>query len=178
MYQFSFLQRDTTFFFRLKNSQMKKWSLLLNMLSEEYHQHKKESQKILRSYLNIVLFELERSYNPSGFQRKKSNRNKKIQLFEDLIKKHYIQKKLPSAYAEMLHVSPNYLNKICKEETGQTAGDLIRKHIIIEAQRLLYYSYESVSEIADTLGFESVSYFVTFFKKETKTTPEQFRKLA
>ena len=93
-----------------------------------------------------------------------------------MIDKHFETKKLPSAYAELLHVSPNYLNKICKEETGQTAGDLIRKRITIEAQRLLHYTNYNINEIADKLGFENTSYFVTFFKKQTETPPEQFRK--
>jgi AraC-like DNA-binding protein len=99
-----------------------------------------------------------------------------VQEFEQLIDKYFETKKLPSAYAELMHLSPNYLNKICKEETGQTASDLIRKRITIEAQRLLHYTNYSVKEIADKLGFDNYSYFVTFFKKQTGTTPEQFRK--
>src|SRR5690554_7006598 len=83
---------------------------------------------------------------------------------------------MPSAYADLLNISPNYLNKICKEETGRTAGDLIRKRITIEAQRLLHYTNYTVNEIADQLGFENSSYFVTFFKKHTRTTPDKFRK--
>jgi AraC family transcriptional activator of pobA len=176
LYQFSFLQRGAKPFMRLNKEQLSKWEVLLSMLVDEFKQRKKESQKALRSYLNIVLVELERIYNPMGYVKKKNLKTEKIQQFEELINAHYVTKKLPSAYAELLHVSPNYLNKICKEETGQTAGDLIRKRIIIEAQRLLYYSYATVSEIADQLGFESVSYFVTFFKKNAGISPENFRK--
>ena len=132
--------------------------------------------EILPVQLNIVLFELERLYNPTGFVKSKNLKQEKVHEFEQLIDKHFETKKLPSAYAELLHVSPNYLNKICKEETGQTAGDLIRKRITIEAQRLLHYTNYNINEIADKLGFENTSYFVTFFKKQTETPPEQFRK--
>lgn len=176
LYQFSFLQRGAKPFIRLNNEQLKKWKILLDMLVDEFKQKRKESQKALRSYLNIILVELERLYKPTGFVKRKNVRYEKVQQFEDLIDKYYVSKKLPSAYADLLHVSPNYLNKICKEEKGQTAGDLIRKRIIIEAQRLLHYTYDTVSEIADQLGFESVSYFVTFFKKNTGISPENFRK--
>lgn len=176
LYQFSFLQRGAKPFIRLNNEQMNKWKILLDMLVDEFKQKRKESQKALRSYLNIILVELERLYKPVGFVKRKNIRYEKVQQFEELIDKHFITKKLPSAYADLLHVSPNYLNKICKEEKGQTAGDLIRKRIIIEAQRLLHYTYNTVSEIADQLGFESVSYFVTFFKKNTGISPENFRK--
>ncbi|MDD2983889.1 MAG: helix-turn-helix transcriptional regulator [Crocinitomicaceae bacterium] len=176
LYQFTFLQRGAKPFIRLNSEQLNKWKVLLEMLIDEFRQKRKESQKALRSYLNIILVELERLYKPTGFVKRKNIRYDKVQQFEDLIDKHYTTKKLPSAYADLLHVSPNYLNKICKEEKGQTAGDLIRKRIIIEAQRLLHYTYDTVSEIADQLGFVSVSYFVTFFKKNTGISPESFRK--
>ncbi len=176
LYQFSFLQREAKPYIRLKNEQKARWDILLKLFSEEYNLKKRETQKILRSYLNIVLFELERLYNPTGFTKTKNLKQEKVHEFEQLIDKHFETKKMPSAYAELLYVSPNYLNKICKEETGQTAGDLIRKRITIEAQRLLHYTNYSVNEIADKLGFENTSYFVTFFKKQTEATPEQFRK--
>jgi AraC family transcriptional activator of pobA len=176
LYQFSFLQREAKPYIRLTNEQQSKWNILIKLLSEEYSLMKRETKKVLRSYLNIVLFELERLYNPTGFVKSKNLKQEKVHEFEQLIDKHFEIKKLPSAYAELLHVSPNYLNKICKEETGQTAGDLIRKRITIEAQRLLHYTNYNINEIADKLGFENTSYFVTFFKKQTETTPEQFRK--
>jgi AraC-like DNA-binding protein len=176
LYQFSFLQSEAKPYMRLSNEQKEEWDILLKLLSEEYILQRRETKKVLRSYLNIVLYELERLYNPIGFVKSKNIKQQKVHEFGQLIEKHFETKKLPSAYAELLHISPNYLNKICKEETGQTAGDLIRKRITIEAQRLLHYTNYSVNEIADKLGFENYSYFVTFFKKQTETTPEQFRK--
>jgi AraC family transcriptional activator of pobA len=176
LYQFSFLQRDAKPFIRLSDEQKDRWSLLLSLIADEHNLKKRETKKVLRSYLNIILFELERLYNPVGFLKSKNIKQEKVHEFELLIDKHFEIKKLPSAYAELLNVSPNYLNKICKEETGQTAGDLIRKRITIEAQRLLHYTFYSINEIADKLGFENTSYFITFFKKQTETTPEQFRK--
>jgi AraC-like DNA-binding protein len=176
LYQFSFLQSEAKPYVRLTNEQKKKWDVLLKLLSDEYILQRRETKKVLRSYLNIILFELERLYNPTGFVKEKNIKLQKVQEFEQLIDKYFETKKLPSAYAELMHLSPNYLNKICKEETGQTASDLIRKRITIEAQRLLHYTNYSVKEIADKLGFDNYSYFVTFFKKQTGTTPEQFRK--
>jgi len=99
-----------------------------------------------------------------------------LSKLKEMIEKKYKEKKRPSDYASLLCISPNYLNKICKEETGLTAGELIRKRIIIEAQRLLYYTNYSVNEVANKLGFDNASYFVTFFKKNTNQTTEQFRK--
>jgi AraC-like DNA-binding protein len=74
-----------------------------------------------------------------------------------------------------LHISTNYLNRLCREYRGVTGGEIIRERVIIEAQRLLQYTTLSVAETAYKLGFESPSYFITFFKKNTGTTPEGFR---
>ncbi len=176
LHQFSFLQNDAKPYTRLNNEGKNRWRVLIQLLSEEYNSKKRETQNVLRSYLNIILFELERLYNPIGLIKSHNLKHEKIHEFERLIEEFFPIKKLPSEYAEMLNISPNYLNKICKEETGCTAGDLIRKRIIIEAQRLLHYTNYSIKEIADKLGFENTSYFVTFFKKQTEITPEQFRK--
>lgn len=177
LHQFSFLRYEAKPYMRLTNEQKAKWDILAKLLSKEFSINNRETKKVLRSYLNIVLFELERVYNPTGFVKRKNFKNEKVHEFEQLIDKYFETKKMPSDYAELLHISPNYLNKISKEETGQTAGNLIRKRITIEAKRLLHYTNYSVNEIANTLGFENASYFVTFFKKQTETTPEQFRKI-
>lgn len=176
LYQFAFLHREAKPYIRLKDQERYRWQQLLTLCFEEFVLEKQESTKILRSYLNIILFELDRLYNPVGFLKYNNIRQEKVQQFEELINTNFQIKKLPSSYADLLHVSPNYLNKICKEETGLTAGDLIRKRITIEAQRLLHYTNSSVNQIANQLGFESLSYFVTSFKKQTGLTPEQFRK--
>jgi AraC-like DNA-binding protein len=178
LYQFSFLKRESKSYIRFSKEQKLKWDIFVKFLTEEFDLKKRETKTVLRSYLNIMLFELERLYSPNGFVKSKNIKQEKIQEFEMLIDKHFETNKLPSEYADKLNVSPNYLNRICKEETGQTAGGLIRKRITIEAQRLLHYTNYNVNEIADRLGFENTSYFVTFFKKQTDTTPEKFRKIS
>jgi len=174
--QFTFLEREAKVSFRLTEIQRQKLDILVHLIQDEYHLQKSETTKVIRSYLNIFLFELERLYSPMGIVKTRNLKQNKIQQFEKLIETHFVTQKMPSGYADMLNISANYLNKLCKEETGQTAGDLIRKQIIIEAQRLLHFTNFTINEIAYKLGFDSVSYFVTFFKKQTQKTPEQFRK--
>jgi AraC-like DNA-binding protein len=176
LYQFSFLQRAAKPYVRLGELEREKWKTLLTFTWQEFKANQKDCKVVLRSYLNILLFEMERLSLPSVNPKTKNIKREKIHEFEILIDKFFSVKKLPSDYAALLNISPNYLNKICKEETGQTAGDLIRKRIVIEAQRLLYHSSLSVAEIANELGFDTPSYFVTFFKNQTAITPEQFRK--
>lgn len=173
--RFSLLQREAKPYIEFGQEQKERWDLLVGLLLQEFEQCKRDRSHVLRSYLNILLVELERLSDPLGFIKNKNAKHEKLLLFEKLIDRHFVDKKLPSAYAALLNVSPNYLNKICKVETGQTAGDMIRKRIVIEAQRLLHFTSLTVNEITDRLGFENASYFVTFFRRHTGCTPEQFR---
>ncbi|MNK34119.1 Bifunctional transcriptional activator/DNA repair enzyme AdaA [compost metagenome] len=174
--QFSFLNREAKVSFRLTRPRFQHIDTIIQLLQEEYDMHNSQTKKVIRSYLNIFLFELDRIYNPHPTVKSRNPSQEKIQEFERLVEKNFNTKKLPSSYAELLNISTNYLNKLCKKETGLTAGDIIRKHIIIEAQRLLHYTHYNINEIADKLGFDNTSYFVTIFKKHTQQTPEQFRK--
>ena len=176
LHQFLFLKKEIPSFKRLSLDESNKWLQIASLMENEYDTHKASADKVLRSYLNILLYELDRLYDFQEPAHLKNTKLDKVTLLEQLIEQHYMEKKMPSEYARILCVSPNYLNKICKEETGQTAGELIRKRVVIEAQRLLYYTSKSVNEVADDLGFENASYFITFFKKQTGQTPEQFRK--
>jgi AraC-like DNA-binding protein len=151
----------------------------MNLMQDEFSNNKQDWITVIRSYLNILLFEFDRSCN-NGFSpvfRIKNIRQDKVFEFENLIEKHFLTIKLPCEYARKLHLTANYLNKICKEERGQTAGALIRKRLIIEAQRLLQYTNLSINEIADKLGFDNSSYFITVFKRETSFPPDKYRRL-
>lgn len=99
-----------------------------------------------------------------------------LRNFMNLIEMNYKTLRLPKDYAALLYITPNHLNSLCKELLGQSAGELIRNRIILEAKRLLVIKDYSVSEIAYTLNFNDNSYFTKFFKKIEGMTPEEFRK--
>lgn len=172
--QFSFLVKDTKKSLLLSKEKSVFFSIFLDLMYSEFKDQKKEFSKALRSYLNLFLIETERLYNPV----KKNNFSmidEKTAKFQKLIEEKYKTYKLPSEYARMLNVSTNHLNKICKKTIGETSGEIIRKHVLLEAKRMLHYTNYSVGEIASHLGFEHPSYFITFFKKQSDETPEQFR---
>jgi AraC family transcriptional activator of pobA len=78
-------------------------------------------------------------------------------------------------YADRLAIHVNHLNKVLKEITGHTTTDLIGKRVIQEAKILLKQTDWSISEISYTLGFDDLSHFSNFFKKNTSFTPVAFR---
>lgn len=173
---FGFLEAENRVISEMYESQSDKFESLLKLIHQEYLLHSDKGINLLRSYINIILFELERLFSPEKVLRKTDVKLDKINQFRKLVEQQFSKHKLPSYYADKLNITTNHLNKLCKEETGKTAGHLIRKHILIESQRQLRFTTLSINEIADELGFESPSYFITFFKKQVGITPEHFRK--
>lgn len=176
LYQFAFLKEAAIFFLWLSHELAEKWSRLLLLVHQEMNNLTKGYEKVIRSYLNILLFDIDRKFSNTSDYNTSTNTNNRLVQFEKLVDEHFVQHKTPSWYAASLHITPNYLNKLCRENKHSTSGELIRKRIITEARRLLYYTALSVAEIAYELGFDNPSYFITFFKKNTGYTPESFRK--
>jgi AraC-like DNA-binding protein len=74
-----------------------------------------------------------------------------------------------------MNLSHYQLNEITKVTVGKTASELINEHIILEAKRYLLATSNQIKDIADHLGYEDVSYFIRFFKKQSGYSPESFR---
>lgn len=148
---------------------------IFKKLLTEYTVSTENNVNMLRALLLqlFVLAERKTNHRPA---RKNAGHFKQFEIFEKLVEQHYTQKKLPKEYAEMLFITPNYLNALCTKHTGRSAGELIRSRILLEAKKLLAHSHLSVNEIAYQLNFESNSYFCRFFKKYESVSPDEFRK--
>jgi AraC family transcriptional activator of pobA len=131
---------------------------------------------MVRVLLLQIFLLIEQSDSVDSKKNAGKGKNATVRNFIRLIDKHYDRVRLPGQYAEMLNVTPNHLNALCKEHLGIQAGELIRNRIVLEAKRLLINLDLTVSEIAYKLNFNDNSYFTRFFRKETGTTPEDFRK--
>jgi AraC-like DNA-binding protein len=79
------------------------------------------------------------------------------------------------AYAERIGVTPGYLTEAVKAALGRTPSQLIREARIGEAKRLLALTNLTVRQVADRVGFTDPAYFCRFFRRETGTSPGDFR---
>ncbi len=95
--------------------------------------------------------------------------------FVKLVSEHFLKLHKVSDYATMLHVSPDYLNRIIKAQSGKKAHELIDDMILIEAKAHLLHSRLSVAEIAYKLEFSDPSHFNKFFRKLAGCTPLEYR---
>jgi len=129
-----------------------------------------------RSLLLYILLKLDQAYAPNFPSKTVDYHLVLIKNFIALVDQHYKDLHLPKEYAELLFVTPNHLNSVCKEYLGQQAGEVIRNRIILEAKRLLILPDWTVSQVAYELSFNDNSYFTKFFKKIEGITPEEFRR--
>jgi AraC family transcriptional regulator, transcriptional activator of pobA len=149
---------------------------LFRSIEEKYKGNKSFRFNIIRSYLSILFFELVRIYEHSlAFIQNQSIAYNKVTEFEKLVNRHFKTHHSVSDFAEMLHITPNYLNAICSKYKGNSAGEIIRERILLEAKRMLVHTSNTITEIAYELNFEDNSYFGRFFKKYSGTTPAKFR---
>ena len=98
-----------------------------------------------------------------------------VSLFKFHVSRNFLKFHRVSQYAEIMNVSPKYLNQIVKRVLGVTAKSVIQEQLIIQATRDLKFSNESIKEIAFKLGFVEPEHFSHFFKKETGHSPNMFR---
>lgn len=79
------------------------------------------------------------------------------------------------AFAEKYGYTPYYFSKKFKQETGMSLRDYVIKEKIEHAKLLLSQGRGSISEISETLGFHSQSYFGSIFRKITGMTPSEYQ---
>lgn len=89
---------------------------------------------------------------------------------------HRILLRHPVEFAEATGVHVNHLNRSLKQVTGKTTSQLIAERVAKESKILLQDTAWNVIEIAWCLGFEDITHFIKFFKKNTNQTPSAFRK--
>jgi YesN/AraC family two-component response regulator len=87
----------------------------------------------------------------------------------------YEQRTTLSTVAAELNVSPNYLSRVFRQETGRTLTSYIQRVRINHARRLLTEGGESLSEIAYRVGYRNYRDFYRNFVKQENASPRAVR---
>lgn len=143
--------------------------------NEEFSSNKFDNVEFICNTLKNLLILLERKKREDSAVAC----NKSLSIYQDFIKEleYNINYKIRvSDFCEKLNVTPKQLNASIKLITGTTAKDYIEERVILEAKRLLSYSYLSVKGVAYTIGFDDPTNFTKYFKKRTNQLPVNFRK--
>lgn len=80
------------------------------------------------------------------------------------------------SFSRQLCVSPKYLSFVCRRQSGKTAPQIIREHIMNDARRYLVGTDMTVKEIAFRLKFSNYPFFCKVVKKHFGKTPLEIRR--
>jgi two-component system response regulator YesN len=76
--------------------------------------------------------------------------------------------------AAQLRITPAYLSRLFKEETGSTFTEYLTAYRIERSKQLMRTQTGAVKHIFGQVGFNSYSYFIKVFKEHTGETPHAY----
>ena len=184
-FQAAFVQRNSsrallrragyTSVHRLDAAGFEKLHFPLQQMLAEYTAMQEGYEDVIQASFDIFLVELARQRAASGDQGIYAHPHERLAAFQDVLREHIGTYKQVAEYADLLHISSYQLNALTRTLLNKTASEVIQDYTVLEAKRCLLGTTHQVKEIAFRLGYEDVSYFIRFFKKQTGYTPEVFR---
>ncbi|SHF23139.1 AraC-type DNA-binding protein [Arenibacter palladensis] len=146
-----------------------------NVLAELDDHNTYAQRNIVAAMLELYLLRLER-LSKTADQNKKSYQHYPLFLeFKNLVEKQHTQTRNVKDYAKILQISTKHLNQIVKEFTLNTAKHFIDDFVTLEIKRAIASTNSSLKEIGYAIGFDEMTNFTKFFKKQTGTTPKRFK---
>lgn len=133
------------------------------------------SEQVLRSLLEVFLINLIRRHDFLETRKNKAPVEFEIGEIIQYLRDNYLEKITLSELAFLFRTNRSNLCRAFRETTGETVVSYINRKKTERAKRELTETNKTVSQIADEMHFEEVSYFCRFFKKEVGVTPSEFR---
>lgn len=104
---------------------------------------------------------------------------KSVETVKRWIAEHYDQPAELGQLAGMVFLTPSYLSKLFKHETGMTITDYLIDMRIKKAKHLLRKSNEmKIHEIGCEVGYPDPAYFNKLFKRMVGVTPNEFKRIS
>lgn len=149
---------------------------ILKRIEEEYNANQAVKLDIVSAYLFTLFVELKQFTEPYEKIASQNSASRITQQYKNALMQFIYEKQSVKAYAEMLCITTNHLNKCVKSVTGKSSHDLLDEMILLEVKAMLKQTNLSISEIAFKIGKEDPSDFTKFFKVKTGITPTEYRK--
>ncbi len=112
----------------------------------------------------------------TSWGRAPGEKQKRVHQVVDYISAHYTEISSLDDLADHFYMSKPYLCRIFQEVTNFTITEYINLTRVSAGRQYLLNEDLSITEIANRLGYESLTYFERVFKKFTSQTPLQMRK--
>lgn len=148
--------------------------LFRDMLAEYLRPDYSNKADVLAAYLKILVIKV--ANINEELQADTNNHHYKIyQQFMTLLQEDAEHTHQVNSFARQLHIAPRKLMDICQLYSNKTPKMLISEQLIAEAKRLLQFTTMPVKEIAARLHFSTPFQFSNFFKKNTGSSPLDYR---
>ena len=136
-------------------------------------------QTLMMEFLMLVEREIEGSKDTASIQENKDASVRQSTLiyrrFMALLAESAGRVRSVSVFANMLNVTPKYLSKCVKDESGRSPLDLIHETTAATIRQQLRYSNKTVKEICTGLDFPNLSFFGKFVREHLGMSPTEFR---
>lgn len=183
--EFSFLLTETIQPKKMEVEAFAEMERLYLQIHKEYHENSMYKYRIIGNLFIVILLKIKEHFWTDYDPIYEGNRSSQIvKTFKQNIENHYrdlVNHKTErifrvNDYAELQSLHPNYLSNVIKTKTGKTIMTWLSEKTIAEAKSLLQNSEMSIKEIAFLLGFTESAHFSNYFKKNTQTTPANYKK--
>lgn len=162
---------------RLRPEEYENCNAAFQELYKEFEANLFGARDVVRAFLEVIFTRSARLFLKMHRLENFSRPAQLVRSFRISVENRFRELTFPADYANLLEVTVNHLNDVVRDQTGQTAGEIIRERRLLDAKRQLLHSELSVSEIAYHLSFADPSYFSRFFKRYVGQSPADFREL-
>ncbi|WEZ85640.1 helix-turn-helix domain-containing protein (plasmid) [Rhizobium sp. 32-5/1] len=144
-------------------------------IAQEYVTHEVGRDAMIEGHIAMIITLLARADRPKMSANSKNLDDSRFGLLQSLITRHFREPQDAQFYAGKLGLSQTHLNRLVRSACGLSLQRLIAGRQIEEAKQELLFTFSTVQNISDRLGFTEPGYFCRFFKRETGMTPRQWR---
>ncbi len=145
-----------------------------HLLFSEY-KRSEPNPKVLQSLLFLALTEIQRIATAKNPKVGMNHEIKVYKSFVELLELNFKNHLSINDYASKLCLSSKKFTRVIHSFTNQSATQIIRNRVTLEAKRLLTCTDLNIIQISHDLGFEDAAYFSRFFKRETEQSPTEFK---
>ena len=145
-------------FFLFSSESSRRLRLFITEFLCEWYEPSPASYDMLNSLFSLIISELINTLNVTSDHPATHNKGT------------YVMPVLRS------YLHPNYLSAMLKKYTGSTFNELVQHEKLTAAEKLLLNSDMSVTDIANFVGYQNVSYFYRIFKRKNNCMPNEYRK--
>jgi AraC family transcriptional regulator, transcriptional activator of pobA len=173
---FLFYGAKDILFLKTDKKEQQSLTLLLKVFEEEFGNRDAIQAEMLRVLLKRLIIKCTRLAKDQYLDKRILETEMDIvRHFNLAVENHYRKHHDVAYYAGLLNRSPKTLSNYFALYNQKSPLQIIHERVALEARRMLLYTDDSVKQISYHLGFEELTAFSRFFKKQVGVSPLDFK---